>query len=602
MKQGFWFLLIVSLFTPLVVDGSSRRNHEVFFEGTDQELHVYRVYGEKPGPTMFIIGGIHNEPGSYLTADKYVDYSLKQGNLIVIPRANLLTIHQDHRGIHGDMNRKFGSLESSDSDYQIVEILKKYIQLSDVLLNLHDGHGFYRPSHFDRDHNPSAWGQAIIADTDKIYSERHKREYNLREIGERVALRVNEEFGDPKYRDFQVRFKNTRTASEDSIHKEQRKSATYYALTSFDIPAFGIETSKNLPTDELKVLYQTAMVNNLMEEFEIIPYYPNIEVEKPKLEFLLIRINQQPPMAIKDGETLTVSEGDKITIENAYANYQRGLVVDLLGQGTFNDLNKEFSIQKSTKILVKKDKYPCGEVRISINKAVHLAKTVAQEESAEPKIKYFLIKKNQELLTIPTGSTFSIIEGDNITLVDLIMEQGDAKELVMNFRGFVAQTDQKNLGEDRGIPIRSSIDLIPRFAKSRSGELVYEIAAERGKEEVAKIFCQLEQPQVRYLFIEQDGKRVALRDKEVLSLPAGTKIKLLDVDLNTSQKQDVKVNFKGFAPTQDDNSGEDRGREITLDPKQLLSRFSVDGKGRDYEIVITQNSKEIGRSIIRLTD
>ena len=56
---------------------------------------------------MLIIGGMHNEQGGFLTADKYVNISLERGNLIVVPRANFYAIIKNERGINGDMNRKF---------------------------------------------------------------------------------------------------------------------------------------------------------------------------------------------------------------------------------------------------------------------------------------------------------------------------------------------------------------------------------------------------------------------------------------------------------------------------------------------------------------
>jgi hypothetical protein len=62
-------------------------------------------------------------------------------------------------------------------------------------------------------------------------------------MAERVIARVNPQIQEPHYR---FRFNNHRTAEPDSLHAEQRKSATYYALTGEGIPAFGIETSIGL--------------------------------------------------------------------------------------------------------------------------------------------------------------------------------------------------------------------------------------------------------------------------------------------------------------------------------------------------------------------
>ena len=87
---------------------SGQRTHTVFFEGEENELNVYRIFGAKPGKTLLIIGGIQgDEPGGFLAADFYADFSLEKGNLIVVPRANFPSILKKERQINQDMNRKF---------------------------------------------------------------------------------------------------------------------------------------------------------------------------------------------------------------------------------------------------------------------------------------------------------------------------------------------------------------------------------------------------------------------------------------------------------------------------------------------------------------
>ncbi|MFC2075167.1 M14/M99 family metallopeptidase [Bdellovibrionota bacterium] len=608
------FLVLVILASSFTSLAGSKRIHEVYFRGTDQELHVYKIFGEESGPTVLIMGGIQNEPGGYLTADKYVDYSLKRGNLIVIPRANLLTIHRDLRGIYGDMNRKFADIKPNDRDKEIVEVIKKHIEKSDVLLNLHDGWGFYRTKYIDSLHQPKLWGQAIIADTERIFSKKHKKEFNLREIAERVVAHVNAEFPEKKYDGYKIRFKNTRTSAGDSAHKEQRRSATYYAMTRSNIPAFGVETSKNIP-HELRVKYQTAMINAFLDDFGVIPFYPGVEVETPQLNFILVRVNGKAPVAVKNGETLTVEKGDEIIIEDAHANYRRGLIVDLKGQGGFNDLQKPFTITKPTKIKVKKDKFPCGEVKVAVVDKPSVKSFVAKKSEPEPKrkpkiaksgppeIKSFIIGRNGNRVKIPAGTRFNIVEGDKIVLLDLEMKEGDSKALAMNFKGFVPSSSKKNnKGEDRGHLIDTSTQLISRLAKKIGDSLVYEVVAEKGKEKIAKIELKIDRPHLRYLYVWQDGRRVAYKNKEVISARRGSKIKILDVDLNVSELDDVRVNFKGFKPEAVKNLGEDRGYDILLDPKVLLSGFSLDGKGKEFEIIITKNSRQIGRNVIKLVD
>ena len=53
--------------------------HQKYFHNTDYELDVYTIRGEQPGKTLMIIGGIQgDESAGYLTADLFVDISLKK--------------------------------------------------------------------------------------------------------------------------------------------------------------------------------------------------------------------------------------------------------------------------------------------------------------------------------------------------------------------------------------------------------------------------------------------------------------------------------------------------------------------------------------------
>lgn len=145
------------------------REHEVYFENTPNELHVYKFYGRFDGNTIFILGGIQgDEPGGYLSADLYPDLVLDRGNLIVVPRANFHSIILNKRGVNGDMNRRFDRKQSTDIEDQIVAIIKQLMSESDLFLNLHDGSGFYSKTYIDKNRNPYCYGQSIIADADQV--------------------------------------------------------------------------------------------------------------------------------------------------------------------------------------------------------------------------------------------------------------------------------------------------------------------------------------------------------------------------------------------------------------------------------------------------
>ena len=232
------YLLGVVLAFMAVAPAQAKREHTVYFNGASHELHVYKITGRKPGKTLMLIGGIQgNEPGGFLSADLYADMSLEKGALIVVPRANFHSIVLNKRGPRGDMNRKFNVNSSHDVELKVVEILKNLMAQSDCLLNLHDGSGFYRPEWINEQMNPMRFGQSIIADA-TVY--RHPKTGRLLELGalaESVCREINSSVENPTYK---FRFNNHRTLEKDSHHKEQRGSATFYALTKVGIPAYGV--------------------------------------------------------------------------------------------------------------------------------------------------------------------------------------------------------------------------------------------------------------------------------------------------------------------------------------------------------------------------
>ncbi len=209
--------------------------------------------------TLLVIGGIHgNEPGGYFApAILATHYTIQSKSLWIIPNLNKESIVAYKRGIHGDMNRKFATIKKNDKDKQIVEAVKKIILSKKVslILNLHDGHGFFRHKYESAIFNPKAWGQACIIDQCSLNT---KKPYaNLECIAKKVQKNVNKNLLQ-KYHLFNV--KNTKTKRHD---KAMQLSLTYFAVTH-NKPAFAIETSKYLSTVEQKVFYQLCAIEGFM--------------------------------------------------------------------------------------------------------------------------------------------------------------------------------------------------------------------------------------------------------------------------------------------------------------------------------------------------
>lgn len=489
--------LIAAVFVSLAAASAQadlRREHLVYFENTPYELNIYKIKGRKDGPTMMIVGGIQgDEPGGFLSADLYIDLALKRGNLIVVPRANFYSILKFQRGINGDMNRKFGVDNGADPDAQIVRILEALMSECDILLNLHDGWGYYRPTWESENANPMRYGQSIIADCDRYVSPKTGQVIELEKMAEQAIATINSQIDDPKYH---FHFMNTRTNANDSPYAEQKTSATFYALTQHGVPAFGVETSKNLPSIEMKVHQHNLAVNAFMTLYGLEPEQPRIYLEKPKLEYMVIAVNNQVPVAVAEGQTLHVRPGDVIEVVHVEANYERGLSVDILGQGTINDYRRPFEIKRPTFIVAQKDHIKFGRIPVAFGQPAAApsspAKPGPKPKPPEFQVNNFILEVNGRRRDVRPGGRLDAVDGDEIKVVDIEYQGPMPPNTVVNFKGFVSNPKNNN-GEDRGFVVDTAKDLLKRYSLSKT-QKVYEVVVEQGKKVLSKITIYLEDP------------------------------------------------------------------------------------------------------------
>ena len=221
--------------------------------------------GQQEENTLLLIGGIQgDEPGAFMAASLVAThYDIKKGSVWVIPNLNFYSIIKRSRGPYGDMNRKFAALSKDDPDYNTVERIKKYIKSDDVklILNLHDGSGFYREKYISSKMSPRRWGQCSIVDQSNLDISKYG---NLEEISTKVVKSINTNL--IRDRD-KYHVKNTETRLGD---KEMEKTLTYYAINNGKA-AFANEASKELNLQE-RVYYHLLAIEEYMNimgiEFE----------------------------------------------------------------------------------------------------------------------------------------------------------------------------------------------------------------------------------------------------------------------------------------------------------------------------------------------
>lgn len=481
-------ILLVSARSPLAAS-SHQSLHDVYLANTEHELHIYRIYGKEPGKTLMLIGGIQgDEPGGYLTADLYADISLKKGNLIVVPRANFYSILLNQRnGMTGDMNRKFSesSQEERNMEQEIVAILKKLIGEADCLLNLHEGSGFYSDQWISDLENPDRFGQSIIYDAATYIGTKKQQPIALHDMAVKVADKVNRQIDNPRHL---FRTNNHDTVSATSRFLEQRKSATYYALTRENIPAFGIETSKSIKPNSTKVALQKLVVNAFMEEFGIIAETPGLHIEDVRLDYVLVKVNDDYPYAVPNGSELHVAVGDEVMVTDIVANFNRGLTADFVGMGSHNDTNLPFRIAEPTEVLIRKDAEICGSIALAPNptndlgdraitkKEIKTKKTTSEKSAvkAEPPLSelravQLLVNVDGILQTVEADgeievrkSTLIVIRGvhSNISRLD--------RQILVNLKGFSPEK-HRNIGNDINFPFSPERDLWQRFSEDKKG-------------------------------------------------------------------------------------------------------------------------------------
>jgi hypothetical protein len=282
------------LFIPFIINAAN-----LSFE-------LFKKDSNEKGNTLLIIGGIHgDEPGGYFAPaflERY--YEIKSGNVWIIPDLNADSIMANNRGLYNDMNRKFSSIEENDPDYDTVTKVKEIIldKKVDLILNLHDGYGFYRNKYENAIFNPNAWGQATIIDQDKINGL--DKFGNLDEIANQVNNVLN---NDGLFKDFHsFGVKNTETKFKD---EQMQLSLTFFAVTH-NKPAFAIETSKNITDLTHKVIYQLKSIEEFMNimhikferKFDINNYD---DIQKKLFDFGKVRVNDNIVFDLSDIKNYT---------------------------------------------------------------------------------------------------------------------------------------------------------------------------------------------------------------------------------------------------------------------------------------------------------
>lgn len=218
--------------------------------------------GPGGGSTLLVVGGIQgDEPGGFSAAALLTThYTITKGQVWVVPNLNFPSILIRNRGGYGDMNRKFSAMDAKDPDYDAVRRIQSIIvdPQVDLILNLHDGSGFYRPTYESPQKNPKRWGQCVIIDQESIDARPFG---SLARMAQAAVTEANKGLLKPDHR---YHLKNTNTSKGDI---EMAKTLSYFAVRNGK-PAFGVEASKDFTT-EFRSYYHIKVLESFMRQMGI---------------------------------------------------------------------------------------------------------------------------------------------------------------------------------------------------------------------------------------------------------------------------------------------------------------------------------------------
>ncbi len=481
MNRALLTLLSILLsFQAAAAEKRPSTEHKIYFKGSDYELNVYHIRGRRDGQTILLIGGIQgDEPGGYMSADLYPDLTLEQGNLIIVPRANLKAIILNGRGPDGDMNRQFHDDAKQSPMSQVVEKLKQLMGESDLFLHLHDGWGFHYPEYVDKLRNPARYGQSIITDADSFECTNGKK-LDLFKMAQQVLQHSNAKISN---RDHHLHYFNTHTADPKTPFPAMRKTATFYALQRHCLPSFGVEASKNLPSLELKILHHNLVINEFMELLDIIPETPKVFVPHPHLEYVELLHNGRARQ-LRDKETLAVKPGDTLKVTHIKANYKRGISCDLLGQGNLNDLGQEFKFKDNTRLVFRKEGNIFGQIQLIQGSA----------ESGPPlgQRRIFVLLVNGKKRLYQPEEVINIGKNDRLMLIGSFGDGDNHAALKLNLKGWVPAGSRGNSGDDRGYEIIPQQEkFIQKYSRDQKGEIYPVVAVDKQGQQLGQIWIKL---------------------------------------------------------------------------------------------------------------
>ena len=195
-------------------------------------------------------------------------------------------------------------------------------------------------------------------------------------------------------------------------------------------------------------------------------------------------------MLLKISSILLSAPGDRLKVLDIKANYSRGLSIDIIGLGSdFNDMQNEVVVKDETRILARKDFYPCGSVYLDFTGEDFpvIDKLAVFDSNQSTELLYYKLKVNDKKKLVKNYQHIHISRGDMLVIEDIVTGGADPSLYIVNFKGFIGNAD-KNDGEDRGYVIDTGENvLLKRYSLDKKGRS-YHVLATLNEKEVGRFY------------------------------------------------------------------------------------------------------------------
>ncbi|XPV75855.1 MAG: M99 family carboxypeptidase catalytic domain-containing protein [Desulfovibrio sp.] len=502
------FFLSFFLITSVAAKAAVPENY-TFFSQTQYPTKVWFLHGDEPGPTVLVQGGIQgDEISGYVAAQILAKSTVKKGNLILVPRANVPSVHVRKRQINVDMNRRFDQDYNRFFEDRVARLIRFLLPQADAFIHLHEGSGFYNPKHISTLRNPNRYGQSFIIDTWEF------KGLKLGEIASKAMVELNKSIKNPAYR-FSVF--NTKTF-ESAAYEEQRKSLTAYTLHTRRIPAMAVEVSKDIIQLPWKVRKQVYATQLLLKEFGVDIDLPEIS-DKSILSYnkncMQVRVNGKLlqngiPVEVRQGNTLQIlSEGSGDPF------FDPAVCLFASDRPAVNLLNMPRMVLHDIDGLEVR-----SDGRTVLSSKVKVKQAQGKMKSSQP---LFVCWVNGEPRFVRSGEVLTAVLGDRFSM-EGVWDGGTSE--ILNLKGFVA-IPWANDGQDVGWEIILDPDnFLKRYQvkNAPSGVKRFRVDRETKGKEKASFYIDIQPRQIFAVRLLDENKQTVLIPwvgSTTYDLPAG---------------------------------------------------------------------------------